>query len=96
MKKEAAKEILATCCDRYSGTLGGAKQPSVLVVVEVRRSIDEEDLGRLRGYSNRLIDSNAIHAFAVDCSAKRVVTATRCSWLSGLRWRRFLRGEIQP
>jgi hypothetical protein len=96
MNREPAKEILAACCNRYSGTLGGAQQPAVLVLVEVRRVVGQEDLDRLRGYSNRFFDRNAIHAFAVDCSAPKVVTATRFSWLAGLGWRRFLRREIAP
>lgn len=90
----AAKEILAACCARYTGMLGGAKQPAVLVVVEVRSAIGEGDVSRLRGYSNRFFDRNAIHAFLVDRSAKSVVTATRYSFLAGWGWRSFLRREV--
>lgn len=94
VEKQAAKDILATCCDRYCGTLAGAQQPAVLVIVEVRASLRDDDLTRLRLYSNRFFDRNAIHAFVVDCSARRVVTATRFSFLGGLGWRRFLRREL--
>ena len=92
--KDAAKDILAACCDRYSGTVGGAKQPAALVIVEVRPSAAEDDVNRLRSYSNQFFDRNAIHAFVVDCSTKRVVTATRFSFLAGWGWRRFLRREM--
>jgi hypothetical protein len=94
MEKKRAKEILALCCERYSGALGGAKPPATLVIVEVRRSFGEEDFERLRRYSNRFLDTNAIHAFGVDCSTRKVVTATRYSWLAGLGWRRFLQREM--
>lgn len=89
-----AREILAACCARYSGSVRGARRPAVLVVVEVRASVREADLTRLRGYSNRFFDRNAIHAFAVDVSARRLTTATRFSWLAGIGWRRFLQREI--
>jgi hypothetical protein len=94
MEKQKAKEILALCCERYSGTLGAARLPAALVVVEVRRSFGEDDFARLRRYSNRFFDSNVIHAFGVDCSTRKVVTATRFSWLAGLGWRRFLQREL--
>jgi hypothetical protein len=93
--RESAKEILAACCDRYCGTLGGAKQPAVLVIIEVRRTRREEDGKRLREYSNRFFDRNAIHAFIVDCSTSTVVTPTRFSFLAGWGWRRFLRRQLR-
>jgi hypothetical protein len=92
--REVAKQILAACCDRYTGLLGGTKQPAVLVVVEVHSALGEGDVGRLRGYSNRFFDRNAIHGFLIDRSAKRVLTATRYSSLSGWGWGRFLRREM--
>lgn len=92
--KDAAKEILAVCCARYSGTITGAKMPAVLVIVEVRPSVTDEDRKRLRGYSNRFFDQNAIHAFVIDCSTKKVATATRYSLVAGWGWRRFLSREM--
>ena len=94
VRKEVAKEILAACCDRYTGMVTGTKQPAVLVVIEVRAAVNEDDVNRLRGYSNRFFDRNVIHAFLVDRSAKTVVTATRFSFLAGWGWRRFLQREV--
>jgi len=95
LEREAAKRILAECCARYSGTMGGAKQPTTLVVVEVRQSALPEVLTRLRAYSNRTFDRNAIHGFVVDGATRQVVTATRFSWLAGWGWRRFLVRKVR-
>ena len=92
--KAAAKEILAACGSRYGGTLVGSRLPASLVIVEVRRSSSEEDLTRLRRYSNRFFDTDAIHAFVVDTSMRRVITATRYSAIAGWGWRRFLRRTL--
>lgn len=93
--KASAKAILSTCAQRYSGTMQGAVMPATLVVVEVRRSARPQDLARLKAYSNRFFDQNAIHAFVVDTGAGKVVTATRFSWLGGIGWRRFLKREVR-
>ncbi len=87
-------EVLAACCERYSGSVGGAKQPAVLVVVEVRTESDEAKQ-RLRGYSNRTFDRNAVHAFVVDTARDKVVTATKFSFIAGWGWRRFLVREAR-
>lgn len=94
MGRDEAKEILAVCCERYSGTMNGAKLPVALVVIEARHSIRSADTERLRGYSNRFFDSNVIHAFLVDSTKRELVTATRFSFVAGWGWRRFLQREI--
>lgn len=90
LQRDEAKEILAVCGERYCGALGHA----ILVVIEARSSISRADMERLHGYSNRFVDTHVIHAFLVDCSERKVVTATRFSSLSGWGWRHFLRREI--
>jgi hypothetical protein len=90
LPKERAKAMLAACTQHYSGTLKGAKMPSALVVVELRKGVTDADKTRLKAYSNSFFDQDAIHAFLVDTDTREVHTATRFSWLAGMGWRRFL------
>jgi hypothetical protein len=93
MERAEGKEILRLCRDRYCGTIGGAKQPARLEIVELRNSVRATDVDRLKAFSNRIFDTDAINAFIVDTSEARAITATRWSFWSGRR--RFLEREIR-
>lgn len=90
LSREQSKAMLAECTQLYSGTLKGAKMPSALVIVELRKGVTDADAERLKAYSNDFFDNDVIHAFLVDADTGQVRTATRGSWLSGFGWRRFL------
>jgi len=63
-------EIGKACRARYSGTVSGAKMPSVIEIVEVRSSVTDEDRERLKPLRSR---TGAVAvAYAVDLSNSKV------------------------
>lgn len=101
LDRAATLEVAKVCRDKYAGTINGAKMPAVVEIIEVRRSVSDGDLQRLKPIRSRM--GSVVTAFAVDVSSS-TVNVNAWSLLSprrrmlerALRQPRRSEGELLP